>query len=300
MSAPILVVGSSNTDMVVKVSRLPGRGETVLGGDFLMSAGGKGANQAVAAARLGAPVWLIARVGEDLFGRQTRANLEASGVDLTWLITDPEAPSGVALIWVDRQGENSIAVAPGANSRLEPADLYRASAILPKVDWALMQLEIPGETVRAAVGWLHASGKRVILNPAPVQELDTALLDKVSLLTPNRQEAGALSGIAVEDVSSAFAAADRLRALGARQVIITLGADGALICTDEWREVVPAPKVQAVDTTAAGDTFNGALAVALNEGQTLPQAVAFANRAAAISVTRLGAQASIPWRNELA
>ena len=299
MPTPIFVVGSSNTDMVVKTDRLPAPGETVLGGTFLMNPGGKGANQAVAAARLGGAVTFVARVGNDIFGQQALEQFEREGIRTEFVRTDPTQPSGVALIGVDGRGENSIVVAPGANARLDEAQVSAALAGLDAPALVLLQLEIPLASVEAAVRWSAEKGLRVILNPAPAQPLPDELLRRVFLITPNETEAELLTGVRVTDAPSAERAAERLRALGVPNVVITLGAKGAYLRTDAESRLIPAPPATALDTTAAGDCFNGALVVALAEDRPLAEAVAFACKAAAISVTRLGAQASMPFRREV-
>ncbi|MCC6450329.1 MAG: ribokinase [Candidatus Aureabacteria bacterium] len=295
----IVVVGSSNTDMIVAVPRIPKPGETILGGRFSTAAGGKGANQAVAAARAGGEVALIARVGNDLFGAQALSGFKADGIDATHVTTDPDQPSGVALILLARGGENSIAVAPGANAALSPRDVEKAEALIRSADILLMQLETPVETIVRAAGIAAEAGGTVILNPAPACPLDDAVLGAVTILTPNESEAELLTGIPVRDASGAGRAARALRGRGVKTVIVTMGSKGALLETGEASEVLPAFSVDAVDATAAGDVFNGALAVAVAEGKPLREAVRFANAAAALSVTRLGAQPSIPARDEI-
>jgi ribokinase len=299
MSGRVVVVGSSNTDMIIKVDRLPRPGETVLGGDFSTAAGGKGANQAVAAARAGGEVTFIARVGDDVFGRQALEGFRADGIDVRYVLADPGAPSGVALIFVDRDGDNSIAVASGANARLTPADVRAAADVIRTADILVTQLETPLETVRAAVDLAAQHGVLVILNPAPARTLDAALPRRVSLLTPNETEAALLTGIPVSSEADAEAAARRLVAMGVGRVIVTLGSRGAFVFEADHGTVIPGFPVAAVDTTAAGDVFNGALAVALAEERNVIDAVRFANAAAALSVTRLGAQPSAPTRAEI-
>ena len=296
-----MVIGSSNTDMVVRSEKLPAPGETVLGGKFLMNPGGKGANQAVAAAKLGGPVALVAKVGDDLFGRKAKEGFAEYGIDTSCMLVDEETPSGVALIMVDADGENSIAVAPGANSRLSPDDIDEVGGILNGAEYLLMQLEIPLETVAHAARLAVEKGVKVILNPAPApaRELSGELLRSLYLITPNQSECRLLTGIEVSDDASAEQAARALQREGVDSVIVTLGSDGAFVLAEETARRVPAPTVEAKDTTAAGDTFNGALAVALSEGKELVEAVRFANRAAAWSVTRMGAQSSAPVRTDL-
>jgi ribokinase len=295
----IVVVGSSNTDMTIRLERIPSPGETLLGGEFLMAAGGKGANQAVGAARSGGRVSLVARIGADVFGHQALAGLRRDRIDVAHVYRDPKAASGVALIFVGEHGENSIAVASGANGRLSRADVARAAQLIASASVLLLQLEVPLASVQAAARLGRRSGARVILNPAPARQLPDALLRQVSVLTPNETEAAMLTGINVRSDASAARAAGKLRARGVQSVIVTLGARGALLASDEATCVVPGFNVQAVDTTGAGDIFNGALAVALGEDQPLLQAVRFANAAAAISVTRRGAQLSAPTRRQI-
>jgi len=295
----IVVVGSTNTDMVVKAARIPAPGETILGGRFLMNPGGKGANQAVAAARLGAEVVFIAKVGDDLFGREAKALFAKENICTDYVLTDPSEPSGVALIMVDAKGENCIAVASGANGTLMPEDIEGVEDIIAQSDLLLMQLETPLETVRYAADVAVNLGVPVILNPAPACELPSDLYDCLEVITPNESEAELLTNIKVTDEASAEAAARVLCDKGVRQVVITMGAKGAYVFDGEDGVMVPAFKVEAVDTTAAGDVFNGALAVALTEELELEEAVRFASKAASISVTRMGAQASAPRREEL-
>ena len=295
----ILVVGSSNTDMVIKTNHFPAPGETILGGKFLMNAGGKGANQAVAAARLGGSVTFVGKIGDDIFGNQAVRQLKEEGINVDFVAVDAENPSGMALITVDQNGENSIVVASGANGTLIPADFDEAIAELDESEFVLMQLEIPIPTVEYIARIAALKQKKVILNPAPATALSNELLQNLFLITPNETEAELLTGIKVTDEQTALKAAIVLHEKGVEMVIITLGAAGAFLLSGEKSEIIKAPKVVAVDTTAAGDTFNGALAVALAEGKTIQEAIAFANRAAAISVTRIGAQASVPYRNEI-
>jgi len=295
----IVVVGSSNTDMIIKLDRIPQPGETILGGEFTTAAGGKGANQAVAAARAGGEITFVARVGQDMFGEQAVAGFVKDHLRVQYVLRDPKAPSGVALIFVANDGENSIAVASGANGRLIPSDVKKAERAIAGANSVLMQLETPLETVQAAARSAARAKVPVILNPAPARKLPAELLRLVSILTPNETEAELLTGIAVRNEESAARAAEALLARGVKTVIITLGARGAFLAEASTRQLVPGFKVKPVDTTAAGDVFNGALAVALGEGRPLIEAVRFANAAAAISVTRLGAQPSAPARSEI-
>ena len=295
----VVVVGSSNTDMAVRAAHLPKPGETILGGEFLMAAGGKGANQAVAAARLGAAVTFIARVGRDDLGDQALAGLRRERINVDHVSRDPRARSGVALITVADNGENSITVAPGANALLRPAHIKRARRAFSGCGPLLVQLETPIDTVTTAVELARQSGMPVILNPAPAQLLPESLLRKVSIITPNETEAEWLTGVRVTDNASAARAAEALLASGISTVIITLGARGAFVAAPDGSRLVPGFKVKTTDTTAAGDVFNAALATALAEGKLLQSAVVFANAAAALSVTRAGAQPSAPRRAEV-
>jgi ribokinase len=295
----IVVVGSSNTDMIIKMDRIPRPGETILGGEFFTAAGGKGANQAIGAARAGGRVTFVARVGNDSFGEQAVAGFARDGVDVKYVVRDRARPSGVALIFVGNNGENSIAVASGANGNLSPDDVVNAREALAEAGAVLMQLETPLETVEAAAALAAKAGVRVILNPAPARPLPGSLLRHVSILTPNETEAECLTGIAITDLQSAARATEVLLRSGVQSAILTLGSQGAWIASEGINQLVPGFKVTPVDTTAAGDIFNGALAVALVEGRDLVDAVRFANAAAAISVTRKGAQPSAPVRSEI-
>ena len=301
MPPSIVVVGSSNTDMVVKSDRLPGPGETVTGGRFAMVPGGKGANQAVAAARLGADVTFVAKVGDDVFGSQAIEGYRRDGIRTDFILRDPEHATGVALILVDRSGENLISVASGANHALTPADVDAAAERIRAADLLMLQLEIPLQSVARAAAIAHQAGVPVMLDPAPAPEgpLDAALLSQITYLTPNEGEAARLTGVEVTDEPSARRAAEKLLAAGARHVIVTLGARGALVASEQAAMLVPGRPVEAVDSTAAGDAFNGGLAVALAGGAAVDAAVRRANRVAALSVTRLGAQTSLPTAEEL-
>jgi len=295
----IVVVGSANTDMIIRLKRIPRPGETILGGEFFTAAGGKGANQAVSAARAGGNVSFVARLGQDAFGDQAVAGYARDRIDIAHVVRDPKLPSGVGLIFLEQGGQNSIAVASGANDRLSPTDVKKAAGLFEGASIALLQLEIPLPTIQAAVRLAVQAGARVILNPAPARALPDNLLRQVSIVTPNETEAELLTGIRVNSVASAARAAAVLRARSIPTVIVTLGARGAFVSSDGIEQLVPGFKVRAVDTTAAGDIFNGALAVALAENQPLTQAIRFANAAAAISVTRLGAQPSAPLRRQI-
>ncbi len=298
----VVVVGSSNTDMVVKTAHLPKPGETVVGGTFVMAAGGKGANQAVAAARLGGKTTFIAKVGDDLFGKQAVEGYQKEGIDTRWVFRDPERPTGVALILVEESGENLISVASGANEALTPQDIDAAAEVLRSADIVVMQLEIPLPTVCRAAEIAAAAGVPVILDPAPAPDrpLPEDLLRHVAYLKPNESEAERLTGVHVMDADSAQVAADRLLACGPRAVIITLGARGALVVERPGEGVmVPPHTVSAVDTTAAGDAFSGALAVALARGESLLDAARFAAVAGALAASRMGAQPSLPTEAEV-
>ena len=298
-SKKIVVVGSCNTDMVIKADRLPVPGETILGGTFFMNPGGKGANQAVAAARLGGNVTLISKTGNDVFGKQSVMLYTTENIKTDYIYSDSRHPSGVALITVDSQGENCIVVASGANAYLTPSDIDKASAEIENSDLVLMQLEIPIETVEYVAEMANKKGIKVILNPAPARALSNNLLKNVYIIIPNKNEAEILSGIKVSDIESAKQAADIISAKGVDIVVITLGSQGALIKEYAEYHFVEAYKVDALDTTAAGDTFCGSVCVGLSEGRSILDSVKFAARAAAITVTRMGAQASIPYRSEL-
>ncbi len=307
--AHIVVVGSVNTDMVVFDNRIPRPGETVTGGRFVMVPGGKGANQAVAAARLGADVTLVAKVGIDLLGTESIENFQEEKIQTDQILRDPDEATGVALILVDPVGENSISVAPGANFALTPEEVEQAFSQIDQVDVVLLQLEIPLEVVRRAAELAHQRGATVVLDPAPAPapspagatKLDRALLEKIDCLTPNETEAEILTGIPVTDQTSAQRAADALLAQGARRVILTLGGNGSLLAEadQDQKRFIPARPVEPVDTTAAGDAYNGGLASALAEGFSYEEAVARASAVGALAVTRLGAQTSLPTKKEL-
>ena len=288
----IIVVGSSNTDMVIRTDRMPRPGETVLGGNFMMNQGGKGANQAVAAAKLGGDTMFVAKVGNDIFGTQTIELLKQVNIDTTHVGVSADLPSGVALINV---------VASGANAALTPADIDAAEADIARAALVIMQLETPVETVARAAEVAKRHGVTVILNPAPAPKspLPASLLANVDIIIPNKTEAEAISGITITDSASEDAAIRAIHAMGVKTVIFTLGSKGALICENGDCLEIPSFKVKAVDTTAAGDTFCGALCVALAEGEPMRRAIEFANKAASISVTRMGAQQSIPFRHEI-
>lgn len=295
----IVVVGSSNTDMIIKTEKIPKPGETVIGGKFYKAAGGKGANQAVAASRAGGNVVLIASVGNDVFGEEAITGFKNDGINIEYVKKDSVNASGIALILVDSIGENSIAVASGANLNLLESDIEKAKEEISNAAVLLMQLEIPIETVEAATKIAFSSGVKVILNPAPAQPLSDELLKCISILTPNESEAELLTGVDVKDENDAKIAAKVLLEKGVEIVIVTLGTKGALLAKKDEMKLIPGFKVDAIDTTAAGDVFNGALAVAISENKGLHDSIKFAHAAAAISVTRIGAQPSAPKLAEI-
>lgn len=298
----VVVVGSSNTDMIIQMKTIPRPGETLLGGKFSIAPGGKGANQAVGAARAARPgtqVVFVAKVGKDIFGEQAITGFKKDKIQTDYVFQDSNNPSGVALIFVADDGKNSIAVASGANSALSPADVKKASQAIKNADILVLQLETPLETVRTAIEIADQAGVPIILNPAPVQKLPPEILRKVTLLTPNEIEAETLTGIAVKNKTAAAQAAQILHDLGVPIVIITLGAKGAYLSTPTVKQMIKPFPVKALDTTAAGDIFNGSLAASLSEGTGLLEAVHFASAAAALSVTKLGAQPSAPKRREI-
>jgi len=299
MNGNILIIGSTNTDMVIKTKKFPIPGETILGGQFLMNPGGKGANQAVAAARLGGRITFIGKVGNDVFGIQAKHTLQSEGINTDYVYDDETLPSGVALITVDGEGENTIVVAAGANASLDSKDIDKSIKAFTNADLVVLQLEIPLATVEYVCQLAYEQGKRVLLNPAPAQILSDELFQKIFVLTPNNSEAELLTGIRVVDEPSAYAAALKIKNRGVKNVILTLGAAGAYLLSDTYSGMIASPKVLPIDTTAAGDVFVGGLAVALSEGETLVHAVSFANHAAALSVTKMGAQISAPFRKEL-
>lgn len=295
----IVVVGSTNTDMVVKSTRLPIPGETILGGAFMMNQGGKGANQAVAVARLMGDVTFIAKTGNDVFGQKTIEIFKAENISSEYIFTDTTLPSGVAIIMVDDMGENSIVVASGANSSLDTQDIIKAKDVIENAEILLMQLEIPMETVEFAAKMASEKGVKVILNPAPAAFLSNDLLKYLYAIIPNESEAEMLSGIKVTDWATAKLAADAISSKGIGIVVITLGSKGTFIKENDKYYEIPVQKVKAVDTTAAGDTFCGAFCVGISEGLSIKDAAIMANKAAGITVTREGAQAAIPYRSEI-
>lgn len=294
----ILVVGSSNTDLIIKVPEIPRPGETLLGGVFQTFPGGKGANQAVAAARAGGDVIFIASVGDDTYGAESVKGYKLDHINTENIKICKNVPSGIAMITVSHQGENAITVASGANSNLTPADLDDAEEAFDEADMMLVQLETPLETVAKAIALCKDLDTRVILNPAPAAVLSDKILAGTDIITPNETEAESLTGISINDEKDADRAAEKLHEKGVQTVIITMGASGAFVSDPEsgFRRMVPGFKVKAEDTTAAGDVFNGQLAVAIAEGISIQDAVQLAHSAAALSVKKMGAQSSIPIR----
>ncbi len=293
----IVVVGSANTDLVVQVPSIPASGETVLGDALRMVAGGKGANQAVAAARLGAQVCFIGCIGQDQFGEQTLQNLQREGIDTRYLVRTADYPSGVALIAVSERGENAIVVAPGANMALRPQQVEAAAPAIAEADAVIAQLEVPLEAVEVAAQIAGRHGVPFILNPAPARPLPLELLRQTAVLIPNETEARQLTG--VDEQTDEREILRRLLEWGCPTVVITLGARGALYGTAEAVHHQPALPVQAVDSTAAGDAFVAGFTVALTEGKPLHEAVRFGQCTAAVAVTRWGAQPSLPSREEV-
>lgn len=295
----VIVIGSANSDFTVKVKRLPEPGETVLGEEFYMSYGGKGANQALAALKSGAEVMFIAKLGRDPQGDRLYEHLMTSGLPPDGLLRDDLLPSGVAFIIVDKDGKNQIAVAPGSNRNLLAGEIQRCEPLITQGEFLLLQLEIPFTAVWQALSLAKAHGLFTILNPAPAHPLSAELLKLVDLLTPNETEAQSLTGVAVKDLGSAAEAGRKLLAEGLRTIILTLGEQGALLIQENLTRHFPAFPVEAVDSTAAGDAFNGALAAALAQGKTLEEAIFFASAAGALATTKRGAQDALPDRSEI-
>ena len=295
----IIVIGSSNVDMVVRTSHLPAPGETILGGEFFMNQGGKGANQAVAIKRLGGNLIFMAKLGNDVLGRQSVGYFKKEGIDTRYIALDEDSASGVALISVDDHAENSIVVASGANMLLNEQDVDKMLEEMCEGDILLMQLEIPLQTVEYAARKAFGKGVKVVLNPAPARSLPKELFRHLYMVTPNRIEAEMLTGIKIANDADVEKVAEEICAMGVKNVIITLGSKGCLIREEGVSYRIDAFKVEPVDTTAAGDTFNGALCVGLSEGMDLKQAAVMGSKASSIAVTRMGAQSSIPYREEL-
>ncbi|HGY1013841.1 TPA: ribokinase [Aeromonas salmonicida subsp. smithia] len=295
----LVVLGSVNADHVLRVPHFPRPGETLTGHSYQVVPGGKGANQAVAAARLGAPVSFIARIGDDAIGQQMRQGFEQDGIDVSAVELDETLPSGIAIIYVSDEGENSIGISAEANGALSPAMVKRHEAMIADAHTLLLQLEVPLESVFEAAKLARSHGTRVVLNPAPARPLPAELLALVDLITPNQTEAELLTGVKVSDEASAALAADRFHQMGISDVMITLGSQGVYCSNARQQQLIPGFRVEAVDTTAAGDTFNGALLAAELAGADFNAAVRFAHGAAALSVTKFGAQSSIPSKVEV-
>lgn len=295
----ILVIGSANMDMVIKTDHFPVPGETMIGGEFSLIPGGKGANQAVAAARLGGEVSFLSQLGDDVFGAQNLENYRKEGIDTSFIKLNPNKPSGVALITVDKSGENTIIVAPGANEAISVDDIHKAKDIIEAAEMILIQLEIQLSVVFEACKIAFGLGKKIILNPAPATVLQPEIFQYLFMVTPNETESEQLTGVKVVDEKTAEVASEILLAKGVQNVIITMGAAGAYVHSKEFKGIIPTKKVVALDTTAAGDTFNGALAVALVNGGGMKEAVDFALKASTMSVTKMGAQSSIPYLKDL-
>ena len=296
----IIVAGSSNIDMTAYVKTLPRPGETIGNGRFLQANGGKGANQAVAAARLGGDVVFLTCVGDDMQGRMLKEVFASDGIHTEYMKFSATSPTGTALIFVADDGENCIAVAPGANGELLPEDIDAAADAFSQASWLLLQLEVPLKTVFHAVDVAYEKGIKVILNPAPISgTIPQEVLRKLWLITPNETEAEKLTGIKIDSAEDAYRASEALLAQGVQNVIVTLGSSGSVICNASSHEFVPARKVEAVDTVGAGDVYNGALVTALSEGKSLPDAALFATLASSIAVTRPGAQTGVPHRPEV-
>lgn len=298
MNNKILVIGSTNTDMTAFCGKMPAPGETVLGNDFVMGPGGKGANQAVAAKRLGGDVRFVCKVGKDIFGENTIRHFKEEGLDTSGVMFSGK-PSGVALITVDESAENCIVVASGANNDYTEEDIRSIRGFIDESDILLMQLEIPVPAVVEAARIGHEAGKMVVLNPAPAIDLPEEIFKHISLFIPNENELEKYSGVKVFDALSAAKAAKALMDKGVGDIIVTMGSKGSLICQGNDASFVPARKVEAVDTTGAGDCYCGALCVALSEGLGLKAAAEFATKAAALSVQRPGAQNAMPRREEI-
>ncbi|MGG5826934.1 ribokinase [Aeromonas salmonicida] len=295
----LVVLGSVNADHVLRVPHFPRPGETLTGHSYQVVPGGKGANQAVAAARLGAPVSFIARIGDDAIGQQMRQGFEQDGIDVSAVELDETLPTGIAIIYVSDEGENSIGISAEANGALSPAMVKRHEAMIADAHTLLLQLEVPLESVFEAAKLARSHGTRVVLNPAPARPLPAELLALVDLITPNQTEAELLTGVKVSDEASAAQAAARFHQMGISDVMITLGSQGVYCSNARQQQLIPGFRVEAVDTTAAGDTFNGALLAAELAGADFNASVCFAHGAAALSVTKFGAQSSIPSKVEV-
>ncbi len=295
----VVVIGSANMDLVINVPRIPRIGETIIGNRSAIFFGGKGANQAVAASRTGSDVCFICKLGQDVFGERIRTHLLQEQMPEDYILIDRENPTGLAQIWVSEGGENSIVVAPGANMNLVIEDILPFRQIIANAEVVLLQLEIPLDTVLFIIELCHKSSTKIILNPAPAQDLPSTILPKISILTPNESEAEQMTGIAVTDLESAHLAGVKLIEQGIKCVIVTLGQKGSLLCSPQVVKHFSSFRVRALDTTAAGDVFNGVLASSLSVNQTMEEAIVRASAAAAISVSRPGAQSSAPLGEEI-
>jgi len=294
----IVVVGSLNMDLVISTPRVPAMGETILGNGFMTAPGGKGANQAVAAARLGGDVTMIGCVGDDIFGKNLMENLKQNGVDTESIRVQENVPTGVAVILIEK-GNNCIIVDPGANARLEVRDIEKLEGLIQKSSIVVVQLEIPFETVEYTIRLAKKHHVKVLLNPAPGRALSDELLAMIDILTPNESECEIITGMKIQSVEDAKSAASYLLKKGVKTVAITLGKNGAVYnFEDQWIHK-PVPEVNVVDTTAAGDSFSGALAVAISKGEDIHKAIDFANAVGTLSVTKKGAQTSLPTLHEV-
>jgi ribokinase len=299
MEKKIIVIGSSNIDFIMKMPRLPKVGETITDAEYMQTFGGKGANQAVGAARAGGNVYFVSCVGDDDITPRMLEQFRNDKINIDFVFREDNISTGTALVMIGEQGTNYISVAPGANYRLTPDYIDKAAEILVDAEMIMLQDEIQMETLKYTLDLCEKLNRKVLLNFAPAREFDKSYLKKVSILVVNETEAEILSGIAVNNDDSVVKAAEKLKQLGCQAVIITLGVKGSFIYAEDNKEWIPAFKVNAVDTTAAGDVYCGSLAVALSEGKSLKNAVIFASAAAAILVTRLGAQSAVPRRNEI-
>ncbi|MBU2996666.1 ribokinase [Cellulophaga baltica] len=299
MNKKIIVIGSTNLDLVFQTENFPKPGETIKSKDFSMLSGGKGSNQAIAASRLGGNVSFISKIGNDDFGQRSIKELNLSKVNCDYVFTDHEAVSGVAVILINEKGENSIVMAPGANNLLSVSDIDNASPIIKNAAIILIQLEISIDTVKYLLKTVASSESKIIFNPAPMHLLDDWMYAKIYLITPNESESESLTGIKITDIETASQAADYFLNKGVKNVVITLGAKGAFFKNKDEEFHIPAKKVKVVDTTGAGDVFNGALAVALGESKNWREIIKFAIAASTISVGKLGAQTASPYRSEI-
>lgn len=299
MRGKIVVVGSCNTDLTMKMPDLPKPGNTVIGCQYYKSSGGKGANQAVAAARAGAEVALIAKLGDDEYANDAIRNFRAEGIITDDLIIDHSSHTGIAMIWVDGKGENSIAVASGANARIRPMEIMEKKETIVSAAILLLQLEIPLDSVYAAVAEAYSNDIKIILNPAPAFEIERDILEKLDVITPNIHEAEMLTGVRILSEADIRNAAQILMDRGVSNVVITHGGNGVYVINENGYRHFSAYKVSVTDTTAAGDTLNGSLAAFMAEGLDIHKAVEYANAAAALSVTKMGAQVSAPYRSEI-